>query len=455
MIKITCFKAYDIRGKLGSELNSEVAYRVGRAYAQWLKPETVIVGGDIRPTSEELKMALAEGLRDEGVNVLDIGLCGTEEVYFATSYLKTSGGIMVTASHNPLNYNGLKLVREDSRPVSADTGLVEIRKLAEACDISRLPTAEKGTYNSANCFPAYIEHLLSCLNVSSLKPLKIVVNAGNGNAGPVLDGLEKHLPFEFIKVYHQPDGSFPNGIPNPLLPENRHHTADAVIEHQADLGIAWDGDFDRCFFFDENGSFIEGYYIVGLLAEAFLRKQPGAKIVHDPRLTWNTIDVCEQHGGRAVQSKCGHAFMKQVMREQDAAYGGEMSAHHYFRDFAYCDSGMIPWLLVAELMGVTGYTMSQLIGERAKKFPCSGEINRVVADAAEILKQVESRFANEATSIEHIDGVSMTFSDWRFNLRMSNTEPVVRLNIEARAYQRVEEKTRQILAMLDDSPVGE
>ena len=452
-MEITCFKAYDVRGKLGEQLNEEVAYRIGRGYAQWLKPVNVVVGGDVRPTSESLKQALTDGLRDEGVDVLDIGLCGTEEIYFATSHWHTGGGIVVTASHNPIDYNGIKMVREQSRPLSADTGLVDIRALAERCDVNSRPDAPRGQYRQANCVKAYLEHLLSYVDTATLKPLKIVANAGNGTAGPVVDGLETALPFEFIKIHHEPDGRFPNGIPNPLLPENRHPTAEAVIAHGADLGIAWDGDFDRCFFFDERGEFVEGYYIVGLLAEAFLRKQAGEKIVHDPRLTWNTIDVCEQFGGEAIQSKCGHAFMKQVMREQDAVYGGEMSAHHYFRDFAYCDSGMIPWLLVAELMSVTGQPLSALISDRAQKHPCSGEINRTVGDAAAVLASVENYYresgCDQVVASDHIDGISLSFSDWRFNLRMSNTEPVVRLNVEAFSAQRVEDKTGEILAMLE------
>ncbi len=446
-MEITCFKAYDIRGKLGEELNEEVAYRIGRGYAQWLKPETVVVGGDIRPTSEALKAALARGLRDEGVDVLDIGLCGTEQIYFATAHLKTGGGIVVTASHNPIDFNGMKLVREGSRPISADSGLAEVRQLAENCDIDNV-AEKRGGYQTVGCSAAYIDHLLSYVDLNQLKPLKIVVNAGNGAAGPVLDLLEAALPFEFIKVDHEPDGSFPNGIPNPLLPENRHRTSDAVKANNADLGIAWDGDFDRCFFFDENGEFIEGYYLVGLLAESFLRKEAGAKIVHDPRLKWNTLDICREFGGTPVETKCGHAFIKEVMRDQDAAYGGEMSAHHYFRDFFYCDSGMIPWLLVAELMSVTGKPMSLLVGERVKLFPCSGEINRRVDDAAAKLAEVQAAYEQGATAVDNIDGVSIEFEDWRFNLRMSNTEPVVRLNVEARSEQTVKAKTDALLQLL-------
>lgn len=447
-MKINGFKAYDIRGKLGEDLTPETVYRIGRAYAQWLAPESVVVGGDIRTSSAALKSALANGLRDEGVDVVDIGLCGTEEIYFATDYLKVGGGIMVTASHNPIDYNGMKLVREGSRPISGDTGLKDIHKIAEEGDFPPVKNDAKGCYRRISCSDAYIEHLLSYIDDTKLKPLKIVVNAGNGTAGPVLDALESHLPFELIKVNHEPDGTFPNGIPNPLLPENRHYTTNAVLEHGADFGLAWDGDFDRCFLFDEQGEFIEGYYIVGLLAEAFLRKHPGEKIIHDPRLVWNTQSVCEQYGGQPIQSKCGHAFIKEIMREENAVYGGEMSAHHYFRDFFYCDSGMIPWLLIAELVSDSGNSLSSMIQSRMDEYPCSGEINRKIDDAPGVLAALKSNYLENAQQVDHSDGLSMSFDGWRFNLRSSNTEPVVRLNVEATDQKVMEEKTEELLAQL-------
>src|SRR5690606_25478911 len=378
---LTCFKAYDIRGKLGEELNEDIAYRIGRAYGQFLRPQNVVVGGDVRLTSEALKQAVSNGLRDEGVDIIDIGMSGTEEVYFATSHLAASGGIEVTASHNPIDYNGMKPIRENSKPISGDTGLLDIKRIAETGDFPPVEEARRGRYEQRDTLPAYIEHLMTYVDTSALKPLKIVVNAGNGAAGHVIDAIESLLPFEFIKIHHQPDGTFPNGIPNPLLEENRGPTRDAVLAAGADLGIAWDGDFDRCFFFDERGEFIEGYYLVGLLAEAFLIKEGGGKIVHDPRLIWNTQDIAKRLGGEAIQSKTGHAFIKERMRKEDAVYGGEMSAHHYFRDFAYCDSGMIPWLLVAELMSTQGKKLSELVGARMAAYPCSGEINYTVSDA--------------------------------------------------------------------------
>ncbi|TQV71346.1 phosphomannomutase [Exilibacterium tricleocarpae] len=440
---ITCFKAYDIRGRVPDQLNEDVAYRVGCAFVVYLKAAKVVVGHDIRLTSAGLTEALVRGITDMGADVLHIGQCGTEEVYFGTFDQGADGGICVTASHNPMDYNGMKLVREGARPISGDTGLKDIRRLAEAGGFE--PAAGKGRVIPLAGREAYVRHLLTYVDVPALPPLKVVVNAGNGGAGVVVDALESALPFDFIKVHHQPDGNFPNGIPNPLLPENRGATAEAVKAAGADLGIAWDGDFDRCFFFDESGRFIEGYYLVGLLAAAFLAKHPGGKIVHDPRLTWNTIAVVEKMDGTAVMSKTGHAFIKERMRAEDAVYGGEMSAHHYFKDFAYCDSGMIPWLLVVELMGRSGKSLSQLIGDRMAAFPCSGEINSRVDDPAVLLARIESLYRDRAEAVDHTDGVSMSFGDWRFNLRMSNTEPVVRLNVESRGDRALMEAKRDEL----------
>lgn len=444
-MNIKCFKAYDLRGRVPDELNEEVAYRVGRAFVEFLQAKQVVVGHDIRLTSPRLTEALVEGLTDGGADVIHIGQCGTEEVYFATFELGVDGGICVTASHNPMDYNGMKFVREQSKPISGDTGLNEIRAKAEAGDFTDV--ARKGEVHRREMRPEYIKHLLSYVDASGLKPFKVLVNAGNGGVGAVIDALEPHLPITFVKMYHEPDGNFPNGIPNPLLIENQGVTSEAVRASGADLGIAWDGDFDRCFFFDETGAFVEGYYLVGLLAEAFLRKHPGANIVHDPRLTWNTIDMVEANGGRAVQSKTGHAFIKERMRKEDAVYGGEMSAHHYFRDFAYCDNGNIPWLLVLELMSRSGQSLSSLVGERIKQFPCSGEINRTVNNPAGLLELIENRYRAEALSVDKTDGLSMIFTDWRFNVRSSSTEPVVRLNVETRAdISLMKEKTAELLA---------
>ena len=436
MNKLTCFKAYDIRGKLGTELNEEIAYKVGRAYGQIYQPKTVVIGCDIRLTSEALKQATIRGLNDAGVDVLDLGMTGTEEVYFGAFHLDVQGGIEITASHNPMDYNGMKLVRENARPISADTGLKDIQSLAESEQF--IEVEKKGTTQKYNILPEFIEHLLTYIDPSKIRPLKLVMNAGNGAAGHVVDAIEEkfkalNIPVEFIKIHNHPDGTFPNGIPNPILVENRDSTRNAVLIHHADMGIAWDGDFDRCFLFDEKGQFIEGYYIVGLLAQAFLLKQAGEKIVHDPRLVWNTLDIIEQYQGIAVQSKSGHAFIKDVMREHNAAYGGEMSAHHYFRDFAYCDSGMIPWLLAILVVSETQQSLSSLVEGMIERFPCSGEINFKVEDTQKTIQKIFDHFADLNPAIDQTDGVSLDFGAWRLNVRASNTEPLLRLNIESRA----------------------
>ncbi len=449
MTKLTCFKAYDIRGRIPSELNEDLAYQIGQSYSAFVKPQNVAVGRDIRASSATLSAALIRGLNDSGVNVTDIGLCGTEGVYFATFAEGLDGGIMVTASHNPPDYNGMKFVREGSRPISADTGLVEMRALIED---ARLPprAARPGRSQAHNISGKYVQHLLSYVQRSKLRPFKLVVNAGNGGAGLVVDQLEPHLPFDFIKVHHQPDSSFPNGVPNPMIDSNRTSTVEAMRRSGADVGIAWDGDFDRCFFFDENGGFVEGYYLVGLLAEAFLSKHPGSRIVHDPRLTWNTIEIVKRLGGESVLSRSGHAFIKQRMREVDAVYGGEMSAHHYFRDFAYCDSGMIPWLLVLAVMSETGKSLGELVRARQQLFPASGEINREISDAKAVSARVQAHYAKSAQQVDFTDGLSMEFAQWRFNLRSSNTEPLVRLNVEARdSEQLMRQQTAEVLRLME------
>ena len=447
-LKIDCFKAYDIRGQIPNQLNVDVAYRIGNATAKFLNAKKMVLGRDIRLSSEELTDAVAKGITEAGVEVMDIGLGGTEMVYFATSHLEADGGIMVTASHNPADYNGLKIVREDARPVSADSGLADIREFAESDE--RATATIAGTRAPVDIFQPYIDHILGYVSAGQLKPLKLVVNPGNGGAGIAMDGLKKKLPFEFVDVNYEPDGTFPNGIPNPMLLDNQAVTSHAVIEHKADMGIAWDGDFDRCFLFDENGVFIEGYYIVGLLAESILAKNPGGKIIHDPRMTWNTLDIVEAAGGETVKSKSGHSFIKEKMREVDGVYGGEMSAHHYFRDFSYADSGMIPWLLVAELLSTSGKTLSESVGQRMAMYPASGEINRKVKDAAATLEKLRDKYAADALDVDDTDGYSFEFADWRFNIRMSNTEPVVRLNVESRAnVALMQQKTEEILSILD------
>jgi phosphomannomutase/phosphoglucomutase len=448
MPSLTCFKAYDIRGQVPNQLNDEIAYGIGRALVAEIQGKAVVVGRDMRLESPALAKALIKGLTEAGADVIDIGLCGTEEVYFATSHYAADGGVMVTASHNPKGYNGMKLVREQSRPISGDSGLDAIRQRIEEGRLGEL-AAVAGGVDSRPDKSAYIQHLLGYVNVASLKPLKILADPGNGAAGPIIAALKPHLPLEWVIINAEPDGNFPNGVPNPLLPENRELTRQALLANQCDIGLAWDGDFDRCFFFDADGRFIEGYYLVGLLAEMLLKNNPGSKIIHDPRLTWNTIEQVQQAGGIAIQSKTGHAFIKERMRAEDALYGGEMSAHHYFRDFFYCDSGMIPWLLVAALMSETGKTLAQLVDGRITAYPCSGEINYRVQNVSATLQNVLAHYLPLNPELDETDGISLAFSDWRFSLRGSNTEPLLRLNVESRANpelvaQRVAEIERLI-----------
>ncbi|GAB1377358.1 phosphohexomutase domain-containing protein [Pararhodobacter aggregans] len=450
---MTCFKAYDIRGKLGEDLDEGIARAIGRAFAEALGARRVVLGRDIRASSESLAAAVAEGLVAQGVEVLDLGLSGTEEMYFATSHFATDGGICVTASHNPMDYNGMKMVKAGSAPLDPATDLARVKALAESGTFATAPQPGR-VIPADGARDAYVARVLSFVDIPALRPLKLLVNAGNGAAGPTFDAImtalaAKGAPLTIQRMHHQPDGRFPNGIPNPLLDENQPVTAEAVRASGADLGIAWDGDFDRCFFFDAGGRFVPGEYLVGLLAEAFLAKEPGAKIVHDPRVVWNTLDVVSAAGGQAIQSRTGHAFIKQAMRETGAVYGGEMSAHHYFRDFVACDSGMIPWLLVVELMGRRGQTLAQMIDARRAAFPSSGEINFRVADTAAAIARVEAAFAPDALSRDDTDGLSLAFADWRLNLRASNTEPLLRLNIEARANpDLVATRVDQIRALL-------
>ena len=447
MTSLPCFKAYDVRGRVPDELNEELAYAIGQAYSAVFAPRTIAVGRDIRLSSPALAEALTQGFLAAGVDVVDLGLCGTEEIYFAAFHLAVDGGVMVTASHNPADYNGMKFVRQGARPISGDSGLREIERLAAANH--RVTAANRGSVTRLNNRPAYIDHLLSSVARERLRPLKIVANAGNGCAGPVVDLLAQRLPFSFTRLQWQADGTFPNGVPNPLLPENRESTAQAVRAQGADFGIAWDGDFDRCFFFDEQGEFIEGYYLVGLLAQTLLADHPGEKIIHDPRLVWNTEELVRKAGGIPVLCKTGHAFIKERMRAENAIYGGEMSAHHYFRDFAGCDSGMIPWLLVARILSSTGQPLSSLVRARQAAYPVSGEINSRVADPAAAIARVEAHFQQTPGQKDYTDGLSFSTETFRFNIRASNTESLLRLNVETRGDQALlAAKTGELLALL-------
>lgn len=447
MDKIACFKAYDIRGKVPGELNAQLAYNIGRAFAKFTSAQSVVIGNDIRTSSDELSAALARGLNDSGVDVIDIGLCGTEMIYFGTSFLGTDGGIMITASHNPPEYNGMKFVKRNSVPVSYDSGLKTMEEWILNNDLP--PVSEKkGSVSAQNIMDDFLAKLDTFYDVNKIKPMKVVVNAGNGCVGPALELIEKKLPVQLIKLFMNPDSSFPNGVPNPMIEENRKPTIDAILEHKADLGVAWDGDYDRCFFFDENGTFIEGYYIVGMLAKSILKNNPGGKVIHDPRLTWNTVEAVTASGGEPVLSKSGHAFIKEKMREVNAIYGGEMSAHHYFRENAYSDSGLIPFLLVMQLMSEEGKSLSRLVGEMMKAYPCSGEINSVVDDPKAKIAEIEAMY-KEGGIIDHLDGVSIDYPEWRFNLRMSNTEPILRLNVESRNDENLmKQKTEELLAII-------
>ncbi len=442
------FGAYDIRGIYPETVNEELAYRIGRVFPSLFDAKKVAVGHDIRLSGPSLTEALERGLTEAGCDVIDIGQCGTEMIYFTTAHLGLDGGIMITASHNPKEYNGMKFVRKESRPISSDTGLKDIER--EVMKGAPEPVAEAtGKVEHKDILQEYVEHILSYVDVSKLKPFKVVANTGNGAAGPIINELAKHLPFDIIKVYNEPDGNFPNGVPNPILQENREATAKVVREQHADVGVAWDGDFDRCFLFDEKGGFIEGYYMVGFLAQAFLSKNKGAKVIYDPRLIWNTLEIAAENGGEAVMCRSGHAFIKDKMRQVNAIYGGEMSAHHYFRDFSYCDSGMIPWLLVLELLSqADGKTLSDLMKERQERFPISGEINSKVADADKVFAELEAKYGKEG-KVTKVDGLSVEFDKWRFNVRKSNTEPVVRLNVETRQDKALcEEKTKELLAII-------
>jgi len=454
MQNLSCFKAYDIRGTVPQQLNPSIAWDIGRAFAAVFKPDIVVTGHDIRESSSALSEALINGLICSGVDVLDIGLCGTEEVYFATTHYQAAGGIMVTASHNPKEYNGMKLVGYDAIPIHGENGLLAIKKYIMANNfrqgVQRLGRIERKLSHRQ----AYIEQVLQMVGPSKMAPLRLVANSGNGCASLVLDALEPHLPFTWIKVHYKPDGRFPNGVPNPLLPESRRDTIQAIQYYGADMGLAWDGDFDRCFFFDEKGRFIEGYYLVGLLAGCILAEHPGAKILHDPRLVWNTKAIVTERGGVPVMTKTGHAFIKERMRQEDAVYGGEMSAHHYFRDFSYCDSGMIPWLLVAKLLSTKDQPFSNFLDAMIQDYPVSGEINMALRDSELSLARLRDRYERHAVFVENIDGLSMDMGTWRFNIRSSNTEAVVRLNVESRGDKKLmESKTREICSFLQKQPL--
>lgn len=446
MEKIQSFKAYDIRGKVPDELNTDLAYKIGRTIVKYLNAKSIVIGRDVRKSSPDLSYALTAGITDAGCDVFDLGLCGTEMIYFGTPFLNSDGGVMITASHNPPEYNGLKFVKKGSVPMGYDSGLDVIEQMVLNNELGEM-AAVKGKVIQKNIMNEFIFKVTQFFDAKKIQPYKVVVNAGNGCVGPALDALEKYLPIIMIKIFPEPDSNFPNGVPNPLLPENRQPTIDAINKYGADLGVAWDGDYDRCFFFDERGSFIEGYYIVGLLAKSILKLNPGGKIVHDPRLIWNTVDVVNKAGGEAVVSKSGHAFIKQKMREVNSIYGGEMSAHHYFRDNFYSDSGLIPFVLILQLMSDENSKLSDLVGEMIKSYPCSGEINSTIPEPEVMIEKLKEKYSEGI--LDELDGVSIEYPNWRFNVRMSNTEPLLRLNVESKRDEKLmQKKTDEILKFI-------
>ncbi len=431
-----CFKAYDIRGVVGESITEEVCYQIGRATATVLVAKSMVIGHDARESSPQLAMAFKEGLVDQGCDVVDIKLAGTEEVYFATSFFGVDAGAVITASHNPIDYNGIKFVGSGSRPLDVEKEFLAIKKIAKKSD-SLEKAKVRGSYEakSLHSKEAFAAKVLSFVDAENLRPMRVVLNCGNGAAGPAVKEIKSQLSnagskVSIIEMFQEPDASFPNGIPNPILEENHKVTSDRVLAESADFGVAFDGDFDRCFFFDNQGSFVPGEIIIGLLATYFAGQGEDLKIVHEPRLVLNTRSVCQNHGITGVQTQTGHLFMKKAMRESEAIYGGEISAHHYFRDFYYCDSGMIPWILVCDLLSSGSENLADLVSSQRKQFPSSGEINFRVGDAAKVISSIETEYMRTATEIDRMDGLSISFPGWRFNLRASNTEPLLRLNLE-------------------------
>jgi phosphomannomutase len=431
LARMSPFKRYDIRGRLGIDLDEAIAHQIARAFATVTGAGAIVLAQDCRESSPALAHAVAAGLMAQGARVLDLGLAGTEEMYFATAQLGAVGGIMVTASHNPRDYNGMKLVGPGAVPLS-DEVFARVKALTDQ-DFDRLPGGSR--HDAGATRAAYVAHVAGL--VGPVGPLRVLVNAGNGAAGPTLDALAEGMAargaqLDLVRMHHAPDGSFPNGIPNPLLAENRPQTEAAVRAAGVDMGVAFDGDFDRCFLFDDTGRFLDGEHVVALLARAQLALHPGAAIVHDPRVLWAVQDTVARARGRSVLAPTGHVFLKAAMRREAAVYGGEMSAHHYFRDFMCCDSGMIPWLLVAGLMSVSGESLADMVGALRRDFPSSGEINFTVPDTAAMVDRVRAALGPQARAEDWTDGLSLDFGDWRLNLRASNTEPLLRLNVEAR-----------------------
>jgi phosphomannomutase len=447
MLDPAAFKAYDIRGLYQSELDEDGAYRVGRAYVEHFEPRRIAVGRDMRLSSPTMATAFVEGAADGGADVLDIGLVGTEMVYFAVVELGLDGGACVTASHNPKEYTGMKIVRRGALPVGGDSGLVEIR--ARALADQHCPAKERGAIREENVWPGFVEKVLSFVDKDSIRPLRVVVDAANGMAGAMLPPVLEHLPqLEVARYFFEPDGTFPNHEPNPLLPENREFIVERTREEKADLGVAFDGDADRCFFVDDTGEFVPGDFVTALLAESMLEREPGAKVIYDVRASRAVAQTIERAGGVPLVNRVGHAFIKQRMRQEGAAFGGEVSAHYYFRDFSQADSGVVPFLLMIDLISRRKKRLSELLAPFRETFFLTGEINTPVADVPLKLQELKERYSAEGGSISHLDGLSVDFGDWHFNVRPSNTEPLLRLNLEALSRELMEEKRDEVLSLI-------
>jgi phosphomannomutase len=447
MLDPKVFKAYDVRGIYPEELDEEGAYAIGRAYVQQFEPKRMAVGRDMRLSSPQMSASVIRGCSDEGAEVLDLGLIGTEMLYFAVGSLGLDGGIMVTASHNPKEYTGMKIVRRGALPVGGESGLLDVRDRALAVNDVRGGGEER--VSEHDVWPAYVDRVLSFVDVSALRPLKVVIDAANGMAGAMLPPVLARLPMlEVVRCYFDPDGSFPNHEPNPLLPENREFIVRTTLEDGADLGVAFDGDADRCFFVDDTGEFVPGDFATALLAENVLAKEPGAKIIYDVRASWAVPETIRAAGGDPLVNRVGHAFIKARMRKDDAAFGGEVSGHYYFRGFSQADTGVVPFLVMLEILSRKGQKLSEILAPFDSKYFITGEINTPVADVALKLQELKERYAAEGGRVSHLDGISVDFDDWHFNVRPSNTEPLLRLNLEALSRDVMERKRDEVLDLI-------
>ena len=440
------FKAYDVRGLYEAEIDEDAAYRIGRAYVEHFEPRSIAVGRDMRVSSSTMAAAVIEGARDAGADVADIGLVGTEMVYFAVDSLGLDGGICVTASHNPKEYTGLKIVRRGALPVGGDSGLTEIRDRALA---GSWAPAARGEVRAQDVWPGFVDKVLSFVDESAIRPLKVVIDAANGMAGVMLPPVLERLPqLDVVRCYFEPDGTFPNHEPNPLLPENREFIVRETRAHGADLGVAFDGDADRCFFVDDRGEFVPGDFVTALLARSILAREPGAKVIYDVRASWAVPRAIVEAGGEPLVNRVGHAFIKHRMRKERAAFAGEVSAHYYFRDFSQADSGVVPFLLMLELLSRSEQPLSHILEPFRSRYHLTGEINTPVADAPLVLQELKERYAAQGGRVSHLDGLSVEFDDWHFNVRPSNTEPLLRLNLEALSQELMDEKRDEVLSLI-------